>query len=86
MTNIPQGRIARQPANARDAVEMALFDAQFPPVRWAVLQWDSGTPTERSRHQSRADALAAARALLPLNVSIEDADLWDGQKADADAE
>ena len=44
-------------------------------------------PRPQARHPfTGLAALAAARALLPLNVSIEDADLWDGQKADADAE
>lgn len=80
MTNIPQGRIGRQPESVADAVEVALFDAQFPAVRWVVLEWNGAMPTERSRHGSRDVALSAARGLLPLNVSIEDADLWDSSR------
>ncbi|ELP4839922.1 hypothetical protein VM247_004558 [Salmonella enterica] len=83
MKSIPQGRIGRQPESAADAVEMALFDAEYPPTSWVVLAWRDGVPEERSRHDDRDAALAAARALLPADVSIEDGDQWDQVKEPA---
>lgn len=63
-----------------DAVEMALFDAEYPPTSWVVLGWRDGVPEERGRHKSRDAALAVARALLPADVSIEDGGQWDQAK------
>lgn len=80
MKSIPQGRIGRQPESVAYAVEMALFDAEYPPTSWVVLTWRDGVPEERSRHDGRDAALAAARALLPADVSIEDGDQWDQVK------
>ncbi|EEW0654356.1 hypothetical protein EEQ64_22385 [Escherichia coli] len=80
MKSIPQGRVGRQPESVLDAVEMALFTADYPPTSWAVLVWGDGVPEEHSRHDNRDAALAAARALLPADVSIEDADLWDATR------
>ncbi|RRD26858.1 hypothetical protein [Klebsiella pneumoniae] len=85
MKSIPQGRIGRQPESVADAVEMALFDAEYPPTSWAVLVWRDGVPEERGRHDNRDAALAAAKALLPADVSIEDGDQWDQAKEASNA-
>ncbi|MBS5160030.1 MAG: hypothetical protein KHZ21_14170 [Klebsiella variicola] len=85
MKSIPQGRIGRQPESVADAAEMALFDAEYPPTSWVALAWRDGVPEERSRHDDRDAALAAARALLPADVSIEDGDVWDSMMEAGDA-
>lgn len=63
--------------NMIETVERVLWHQTYPPTGYVVLSWDGEEPTEISRHETYEAALAAGRALLPGDISVEHVADWE---------